>query len=207
MDKSTKTGGIIGAIIGFIIGLLASLSIAGGKHIKNKIDEASPGAAIEQEVQMKLMSSECYRLFIQELLIIFGNSSSESVDPDLQRKAMENQWVKNQYNYYDDCRRCIFVGDDVIGISWPQGEREGVSQPILYSFTASGYLPLHDYKVDGKVRMNQTNIRRMWCTIIRDGLKAIEPSLVFDNTGKSDSENKQYSFNYRVPQNEYKDWI
>lgn len=130
----------------------------------------------------------------------------------------ENEpWITMGQSYYDSCRRVVKIEPDGFEIKWSSyhdepcigsdGQRriekvEDVHGQVGYSYTKSGYLPLHGYKYDNGNKEVPTNrVCCLWASIIRERMMATMPQCRFGEV------NDNATFSYTVPGLSFKDWF
>lgn len=120
-------------------------------------------------------------------------------------------------SYYDSCRRTVTVEPDGFEIKWSSfheepyvgsdGQRhtqrvEDVHGRVGYSYTKSGYLPLHSYSYDnGKKEISTQRVCCLWASIVRERMVAKMPNCKFSGV------NDNATFTYTVPTLSFKDWF
>lgn len=168
----------------------------GGKKLKDA----------ENEVLQKL--SECPLL---DMLI-----------ENIQKEQEEEPWLQMGQNYYDNCKRVVTVEPDGFEIKWidehqePYTDQHGILQHrdvkellgrIGYSYTRSGYVPLHEYRYDdGNRWINTKRVCYLWASIIRERMAAKMPNCKFDDIAH-DEYWGDITFTYTVPALTFKDWF
>lgn len=131
--------------------------------------------------------------------------------------AEDEPWLQMGQSYYDSCCRIVTVEPDGFEIKWSSyheepyigndGNRhtqrvEDVHGRIGYSYTKSGYLPLHSYSYDnGKKEISSQRVCCLWASIVRERMAAKMPNCKFD--GVTDNA----TFTYTVPALTFKDWF
>ena len=154
----------------------------------------------ENEVLQKLSACPLLDLLIENVL-------SDEEEP----------WLQMGQSYYDSCRRTVKVEPDGFEIKWSSyhsepyigsdGQRheqnvEDVHGRIGYSYTKSGYLPLHSYSYDnGKKEISTQRVCCLWASIVRERMAAKMPNCKFGGV----TENA--TFTYTVPALTFKDWF
>lgn len=129
----------------------------------------------------------------------------------------DEPWLQMGQSYYDSCHRTVKVEPDVFEIKWSSyhnepyigsdGQRheqrvEDVHGRIGYSYTKSGYLPLHSYSYDnGKKEISTQRVCCLWASIVRERMAAKMPNCKFG--GVTDNA----TFTYTVPALTFKDWF
>ena len=157
--------------------------------------------AAENEILQKLSQAPILDLLIENVI----NSGDEE------------PWLFSGMSYYDSCRRTVIIEPDGFGIKWSStheepyigsdGQRrtqrvEDVHGELGYSYTKSGYLPLHSYSYDdGRKEISVDRVCCLWASIIRERLAAKMPDCKFGNVGSS------ATFTYSVPPLRFKDWF
>lgn len=154
----------------------------------------------ENEVLQKLSSCPLLDLLIENVL-----------------RNEEEPWLQMGQSYYDSCRRTVKVEPDGFEIKWSSyhnepyigsdGQRheqsvEDVHGRVGYSYTKSGYLPLHSYSYDnGKKEISTQRVCCLWASIVRERMAAKMPNCKFG--GVTDNA----TFTYTVPALSFKDWF
>lgn len=154
----------------------------------------------ENEVMQKLSQVPLLEILIQNIL-------EEEDEP----------WIQRGQNYYDSCQRTVTVEPDVFEIKLSSyhdepyvgndGQRhiqhvEDVHGRVAYSYTKSGYLPLHSYSYnDGKKEISTKRICYLWASIVHERMSAKMPDCKFNNV------NEDATFTYTVPSLSFKDWF
>lgn len=115
-------------------------------------------------------------------------------------------WVQMGQSYYDSCRRTVKVEPDTFAILWKNTTTEqnadSIKECIAYSYTASGYLPLHYYETEDKKTLVSTDrVCYLWASVVRERMAAKMPDCKFGHV------NEDASFEYRVPALSFKDWF
>lgn len=129
----------------------------------------------------------------------------------------EEPWILKRQSYYDDGRRVVTIEPDGFEIKWSDshteeyigndGQRhynsvEDVHGRVGYSYTKSGYLPLHSYRYDnGKKEVSANRVCCLWASIIRERMMAKMPQCRFGEV------NDSAFFSYTVPSLSFKDWF
>ena len=129
----------------------------------------------------------------------------------------EEPWLHISQGFYDSCKREVRIEPDGFEIKWssyhdeqyvgPDGKRhekrvEKVHASVGYSYTKSGYLPLHGYRYDeGKKEIPTQRVCYLWACIIRERLAAKMPKCRFSNV------TDDATFSYIVPGLLFKDWF
>lgn len=153
----------------------------------------------ENEVLQKLSSVPLLDLLIENVL------------------GAEEPWLQMGQSYYDSCCRTVTVEPDGFEIKWSSyheepyigndGNRhtqsvEDVHGRIGYSYTKSGYLPLHSYSYDsGKKEISTQRVCYLWASIIRERMAAKMPNCEFSDVSYD------ATFTYTVPALTFKDWF
>ena len=148
--------------------------------------------AAENEVMQKLSQVPLLDILIQNLLDV-------EAEP----------WIRMGQSYYDDCQRTVRVEPDGFEIKWSSWHEEGAGHRVEqihgrvnYSYTKSGYLPLHSYYYDnGKKEIPTSQVCYLWASVIRERMAAKMPNCKF-NSVSGDA-----AFTYTVPSPSFKDWF
>ena len=133
-----------------------------------------------------------------------------------------NPWLAMQQNYYDNRKRIVNVIPDGVEILWCAYHKELVETEggkprlkevtetlgrIAYSFTESGYLPLHPYMNEkGKPVVSVARICNIWASLIRERLSALE-AMKDCNFNAVSTGTDSATFTYTVPALTFKDWF
>lgn len=165
-------------------------------------------AAVEREILQKMSQLPILDNLIKQLL---GEDAEE--------------WMTMGQSYYDNCKRTVTVEPDSFELKWSRYYQERVQvgvyedgtpktemrykEEILaeqgYSFTKSGYLPLHaHYNEKGKEDVSVGRVCYLWASIIREHLAAEMPNCKF---GDVEHSSEAASFTYTVPALKFKDWF
>ena len=131
----------------------------------------------------------------------------------------ENPWIAERQNYYDNGVRFIDIDVDLYGVKWVYFEEEQyvdsrgvpntrtvekVIKKVEYSYTKSGYLPLHSF-TEGEEEIPAKRVRYLWAMVVREHLMAAMPDCSFGEI--KDSDDTVY-FTYKIPVRvQYKDWF
>ena len=169
---------------------------------------------VQENVKKKLMSSTLLDGIIDEVFMD-GNYP----------------WATECQGYYDNCCRSVFIIEDGFVVKWHSIEQEqyvvkhdGSGNPVYgkrdvekvhgetaYSFTKSGYMPLHEYKEivgEGKTQKEITvevkDILRICAEVVREKLHEKKIRFYYDAVV---SEKDIASFVYHVPRGAWKDWF
>ena len=169
---------------------------------------------VQENVKNKLMNTTLLDCIIQEIFME-GNYP----------------WATECQGYYDNCVRSVLIIEDGFIVKWHGIEQEqyvmkndGVGNPVYgkrdvekvygeaaYSFTKSGYMPLHEYKEmvnDGKTSKEITvevkDILKICAEVVREKLHAKKIQFQYEHVV---SENGLASFVYRIPRAVWKDWF
>ena len=165
-------------------------------------------AAVENEILQKMSRIPLLDDLINQLL---GDDLEE--------------WMVKSQSYYDNCRRVVRVEPDCFSIKWSRWYKERVQvgvyedgtpktevrdqEEILeekgYSFTKSGYLPLHaHYNEKGKEDVSVGRVCYLWASIVRERMAAKMTNCRFETVNQYSEE---AAFGYTVPAQTYKDWF
>lgn len=139
---------------------------------------------------------------------------------DLIRNLLEEEnepWIWMSQGYYDNCRRVVTIGPDAFEIKWVSYQKEqyigkdgqvstkrveNMQGRVGYSYTKSGYIPLHRYVYDsGKKEIPTQRVCCLWASVVRERMAAKMPNCMFHEV-KEDA-----SFIYIVPSLSFKDWF
>lgn len=158
--------------------------------------------ALEQEIRERMSALPIFDQLVESLL------------------ADETQgWLTQCQSYYDSRKRKVSVEEDCFEIKWSsvQDEKyvdgngqiryrsvENVHGSVRYSFTKSGYLPLHSYCDErGKELVSANRIRNIWLGIVREKLLEKMPGCRFEELYSTTAT----SFEYTVPGLRFRDWF
>lgn len=135
-------------------------------------------------------------------------------------KNEKEPWMEIAQSYYDNRQRVVVIEDDGFQIKWRTVRREDyigndgkrhsqniedVHERVGYSYTKSGYLPLHGYRNErGYEEVNVGRMRYLWASIIRERLVAQMPECQFGEVKQGDG---IAYFIYTVPALIFKDWF
>lgn len=155
------------------------------------------------------------------------------LDGIIQEVFMEGNypWATECQSYYDNCCRSVFIVEDGFLVKWHSIEQEqyvmkhdGAGNPVYgkrdvekvhaetaYSFTKSGYVPLHEYKEmvgegnsQKEVNVEVKDVLRICAEVVREKLHAKKIMFQYDSVR---SEKDVASFVYRVPRSIWKEWF
>ena len=131
--------------------------------------------------------------------------------------SKEEPWILQCQSYYDNCQRVVTIEPDGFEIKWSGTHSEeyigddgqlhykkieDMYGHIGYSYTKSGYLPLHSYKYDnGSKELSTVRVCYLWASIIRERMMAEMPQCKFGEV------NESAVFSYTVPPLSFKDWF
>lgn len=129
----------------------------------------------------------------------------------------EEPWIFQCQSYYDSRRRVVHIEPDGFEIKWfdahteeylgGDGQQhhktvEDVYGQVGYSYTKSGYLPLHTYWYDnGNKKLSTDRVCYLWASIIRKRMMVKMPQCEFGEV------NDSAYFSYTVPALSFKDWF
>ncbi len=138
----------------------------------------------------------------------------------LNEAAADESWLQIAQNYYDSCKRTVTVEADGFEIKWSgyhdeqyvgndgnvRTKRvEDIYGRIGYSYTKSGYRPLHGYTYEGgKKTITTDRVCWLWASVIRERMAAKMPSCDFDGVCGTKG---GATFTYTVPKLSFKDWF
>lgn len=176
---------------------------------ESRILRESKVKAVEDEVMLKL--SQCQLLDMITDNLINGE-----------------EWITTCQSYYDHCVRKVTIGEDFIEVKWftdvqqtyvsgvssngtPQHSVKMVEEvhgKVAYSYTKSGYLPLHQYvskvienpKTGDVITVSVERVCYLWTLVVCERLQAKLPRCDFRKPFET-------SFEYVVPRLEWKDWF
>lgn len=165
-----------------------------GEKVKRETKESA-----ENEVLQKLCACPLLDLLIENIL------------------GEEEPWLQMGQSYYDSCCRTVSIEPDGFEIKWSSyhnepyigsdGQRheqrvEDVHGCIGYSYTKSGYLPLHSYTFDdGKQEIPTHRVCYLLASIVRERMSAKMPHCTFGEVTNN------ATFIYVVPAQTFKDWF
>lgn len=126
-----------------------------------------------------------------------------------------NSWLVKCQSYYDDRERVVTVGPDLFEIKWrviqeerdSQGKRypvENILEKVAYSYTKSGYTPIPNY-----AHYSQQRVVEMWAKVVQESLNVKFEDCIMENKyiEKDKQRNNCFSFTYKVPEIEWKEWF
>lgn len=134
----------------------------------------------------------------------------------LEEAKTENSWITNCQGYYDSCTRVVAISADSCTLKWVETQCvrdqkgneqyvDDVKNELGYSYTASGYVPLHSHRgEDGMEDVPTSRVIYLWTTLVRERLQAKLGDCVFGEV--NEGERGSY-FRYRVPGLTWKDWF
>jgi len=123
----------------------------------------------------------------------------------------ENEpWIRTCQSYYDRYDRKVVIGPDSFEVIWRELHGEPVEEKVLdsvaYSYTKSGYVPLHAFSYDdGKKEITTHEVCHLWACVIRERMIAKMPNSRFSTVTYDQGET--VSFTYSVPGLFFKDWF
>ena len=154
----------------------------------------------ENEVLQKLSQTQILEAAVQQMV-----------------NETEASWIRKAQNYYDNCELTVIIHPDALIIEWRNKHaeffigtdgklvKENIEDELVsknYSYTASGYLPLHEYKYDnGKKEISVERVCYLWASIVRERMAAKMPECKFE--GVLD----RAVFTYKVPPLTLRDWF
>lgn len=165
-------------------------------------------AAVEREILQKMSQLPLLDNIIKQLL---GEDAEE--------------WMTKGQSYYDNCIRTVTVQPDCFKLKWSRYYQECVKTGVYedgipktevrykeevlaeqsYSFTKSGYLPLHaHYNEKGKEDVSVGRVCYLWASVIREDLAAEMTNCKFNDV---EHNSEAASFTYTVPALTFKDWF
>lgn len=162
--------------------------------------------AVENEIMQKLAQVELLELLVKNIL----------------REAEEsNPWILDCQGYYDNCRREVMIAPDLFAIRWVMvetkeyvgndgkrhtGQEEKEMGYLAYSYTKSGYLPLHNHcNEKGKEDISLARICELWAGVVKESMQAQMPRCSF--TQGVNVMNDVVTFAYKVPRPTWKEWF
>lgn len=162
--------------------------------------------AVENEVMQKLAQVDLLDMLIQNLLA---------------EAQGEKPWITDCQSYYDSCSRTVHIAPDTFAIRWTEvdseeyvgkdGKRHTNQEEkemgcIAYSYTKSGYLPLHNHcNEKGKEDVSVDKVCELWARVVQERMQAQMPKCRF--TGSVTGEPGHVSFTYSVPRSVWKTWF
>lgn len=165
-------------------------------------------AAVEREILQKMSQLPILDMLIKQLL-----------------GADMEDWMVMGQSYYDSCKRRVTIEPDGFELKWSRYYQQRVQVGVyedgtpktemrtneeilaekVYSFTKSGYLPLHaHYNEKGKEDVSVGRICYLWASVIREYLAAEMTNCKFSDVEHSSD---AASFTYTVPALTFKDWF
>ena len=135
------------------------------------------------------------------------------------------EWITMGQSYYDERTRVVSVEPDSVSIEWASWDKERVQVgvyddgtpktevrdckkilgEIAYSFTKSGYLPLHaHYNEKGKEDVSVDRVCYLLASIIQERMAAKMPNCTFGTVSQCSG---RAIFVYTVPALTFKDWF
>lgn len=130
--------------------------------------------------------------------------------------AGENPWLIACQGYYDGCVRTVTIAADLCEVKWSdvryekdaQGKEhrtEDVNGRIAYSYTKSGYIPLHShYNERGREDVSVNRVIFLWASLLQERLQAKLTNCQFEEAVEGDG----YAyFRYKVPGLTWKRWF
>lgn len=162
-------------------------------------DKKAKEEAARAEVKQKLSQIPLLEMLIMNIL--------EADEP----------WIHVGQSYYDHCIRNVIVTQDGFEIVWrrnsfqtPGNSANGaqsndasdILERVIYSYTKSGYLPLHSYPYDdGRRELSTETVCYLWTSVIYEQMKKKMPNCKFGEV------NANATFTYKVPSLSFKDWF
>lgn len=128
----------------------------------------------------------------------------------------ENPWITNCQGYYDNCIRTVTIAADMFEVKWSdisyerdaQGKEhrvENVNGRLAYSYTKSGYTPLHShYNEKGKEDVSVSRVIYLWTTLVHERLQSKLADCSFGYVREGDG---FATFDYKVPALTWKRWF
>lgn len=144
---------------------------------------------------------------------VYESLSKLDILDDLLSTILDNteDWINNCQSYYDNRKREVTIGEDLFQIRWVQYEYEQEKRvektkgEVNYSFTLSGYTPLHNHINDkGKELVSVSKVIYLWTSIICEHLQKNMPECEFSNVTQFEDHS---SFSYTVPPLTWKRWF
>ena len=127
-----------------------------------------------------------------------------------------NPWITSCQEYYDGCVRVVTIAADLCEVKWSdvsyekdasgkERRNEEIKGRIAYSYTKSGYIPLHShFNEKGKEDVSVNRVIYLWASIVRERLQSKMPECKFEDVTEGDG----YAFfRYRVPGLTWKSWF
>lgn len=138
-------------------------------------------------------------------------------------EADENEkWIAACQSYYDNCKRKVTIEPDGVEIKWYTSREEpytgsdgqthykkteDIYGHIEYSYTKSGYLPLHNHLNEkGKEDVSVGKVCYLWASVVQEALQEKMPQCQFNDRIKQDGL-YDASFTYQVPRPSWKRWF
>ena len=129
----------------------------------------------------------------------------------LHLKINDASWILKCTGYYDTRNRTILVGPDLLSvskglISFENGEpQEPKDEYLNFSYTASGYRPLHGYTDSkGNLIFDESQVVALWLDVLRERLMHDYPDIHWANPFQH---GKYAVLQYKVAPLEWKDWF
>lgn len=150
--------------------------------------------AAEEEVMRKLSTLPILDDLIATVMLVAEEKES---------------WIRETQTYYDNRLRTVSIKPDSFEIKWSiyedlpgVGRKEEVLERVGYSYTSSGYLPLHRYVYDGgKKEIPTSRICVLWACVVRERMAAKMQHCEFSNV------NHDATFTYKTPMLRFRDWF
>ena len=118
----------------------------------------------------------------------------------------EEKWLASGVSYYDRCIRKVRIEPDCFEIQrMGDSNSEDIVSRIGYSFTQSGYKPLHAHcNSKGKEDVSLNRVCYLLAAIIRERMVAKWPECHFEVI---ESMRDYVCFTYKVPAMTFDDWF
>lgn len=156
------------------------------------------------KIQIEIAEKKVKQAFAENPLL-------DDIITTLLNRTDENPWILNCTGYYDKRQRTIIIGRDLLGvvngrIDFEGGEpKEPKTENLLFSYTASGYKPLHSYvDENGDTLLELNQVMNVWRQVICDRMKQEFPDIKF---GAVILEGSYVTVSYYVPALTWKDWF
>lgn len=131
-------------------------------------------------------------------------------------------WLLKGQGYYDTCVRNVIIEADSLTISWTSAitlsvlengsdTKEEITEGEFaiesWSFTKSGYVPLHKHYNDrGRVDVPLTRVCYLFASLVREQMMAKLPGVQFNSEIYAGG-NCRASFTYLVPRSTLREWF
>lgn len=167
------------------------------------------GSAKKEEIENSIVQKMAQLPIVNELV--------ECILEDVQK----NPWVLKCQSYYDTCSRSVRIEPDGVVIIWKTQQElyeledgknvgirvvEGDFGRSAWSFTKSGYMPLHSHcNEKGKIDVSLSRVCCLFGMLLQKQMAAKFQGCRFD-PGVSEGACCAY-FTYQVPKGTWQDWF